>query len=381
MKKFSIIISAIFSIIVLLNLMAPLNCVRAYETSNECKSNIMIELNSNKILSEKNIDEKLPIASIVKLMTLDIVFDSIEKNIISEDSYMTVSEYAASMEGSQLFLDENSKHLVKDLIKSVVIVSANDSAVTLAENLYGTEENFVKEMNIRASKYLMNNTHFVDSTGLNENGYSTARDISILASRVLDNDLYKKYSKIWLDKYQHPSGRVTELVNTNKLIRKLDYCLSGKTGTTEKAGYCLASLCDNNGFKLLNVILGANTTDVRFTLAKNEFEKSYATYAYKTIYKKDECITTIDIKKSNNDKLDLKATKEYGVVYLKDKVPNIKVTFEIKKEYAPIKESDLIGYANIFDNDTLLYKIDLISNKNINKIKYSEIVKNLISNY
>lgn len=345
-----------------------------FADSSDCKSSLLVDYESGKILYENNIDEKLPIASIVKLMTLYLTFEALDNMSICENDYMQVSEYASSMGGSQLFLDSNTSHKVCDLIKSIVIASANDSAVVLAENISGSEENFVKLMNNKAKELNMTNTLYVDSTGLNENGYSTARDISIISRLVLNNERYKAYSKIWIDSYTHPSSRVTELVNTNKLIRQYENCIAGKTGTTEKAGYCFTSLSDNNGFKLVSVILGAKDSNLRFNLAKELFLTGYANYKYEIIYKKDDFFKSIKFNKANNEKVNLYLKEDVGILLHKNEKLKYDIKFKQLIFNAPIKKDTVVATIEI-SNDNYIKEIELYIKDNVEK---SNILDNVV---
>ncbi|MGN1227374.1 MAG: D-alanyl-D-alanine carboxypeptidase family protein, partial [Christensenellales bacterium] len=259
--------------------------------------------------------------------------------------------------------------------------SANDSAVVIAENLAGSEENFVKKMNEKAKELNMTNTLFVDSSGLNEDGYSTARDVAILSKCVLNNELYKKYSKIWLDSYTHPSGRETELANTNKLLRKYDKCIAGKTGTTEKAGYCFTALCDNNGFKLISVVLGANTTNDRFDLAKELFLTGYANFKYVQLYEKDSFYNEIAIKNAKDNLTKTYVKDEIGIVTAKNEELNVAervVLYDIK---APLSENTSVGCVEFIQGDEIIAKVEIYVKDFVAKENYFNVIEKIIANW
>ncbi len=200
-------------------------------------SYILIDADSDVVLASKNIEEKMQVASICKLMTCLLTIEKIEDGVINLNDDVVASEYACSMEGSQAFLDAGCKYKVSDVLKSVIVASANDGAVVLAELISGNENAFVSLMNNRAKELGMNNTVYANATGLPQpNQYSTALDTSIILKEIYKHDLYVKNSNIWIDNLIHPSGRKTELVNTNRLIKYYDKCKTGKTGFTDEAG-------------------------------------------------------------------------------------------------------------------------------------------------
>ena len=184
------------------------------------KSALLLDYASNTVIYSKNADEKLPIASMTKLASLSIILDAIDKGAVKENDMVTVSETAAAVGGSSAFLDAGSSYKVSDLIKTVIIASANDSCVALAEHIAGSEDVFVARMNKLAKNLGLENTNFKNATGLpDKEHYSTAHDMAKIYRTVCNHRLYKKYSKIWMEDFIHPSGRKTGLVNTNRLIR------------------------------------------------------------------------------------------------------------------------------------------------------------------
>ena len=184
------------------------------------KAGLLLDYETGSVLFEKNSAERLPIASMTKLATLAVVFDSISKGVLKESDDVVVSKKASHIGGSSAFLDTGSTYKVGELIKSIIIASANDSSVALAEHLAGSEEVFVSKMNKLALSLNLKDTNFVNCTGLPaENHYSSAKDIAEIYKQICNNELYKKHSKVWLDEFIHPSGRKTKLTNTNKLIK------------------------------------------------------------------------------------------------------------------------------------------------------------------
>ena len=192
----------------------------------------LTDFNSGRVLFAKNENERHEIASMVKIMTANLAFEAVERGELSLDEDITVSETASSMGGSQMFLDANTAYKATDLIKGIIIASANDASVAIAERLCGSHEAFVALMNERAAQLGMNDTKFCCATGLPDSGeqYSTARDVNIMTRQLMSHAKYYDYAGIWMEDYTHPSGRVTQLVNTNKLIRGYRGCIGGKIG-------------------------------------------------------------------------------------------------------------------------------------------------------
>ncbi len=235
------------------------------ELDINAKSALLMDYNSGDILFEKNSNERVQVASIVKLMTILLTLEEIENGNLNLGEKLTTSEESSGMGGSQVFIDPYSDYTIEEMLKSVIVASANDASVALAEKISGSEEVFVKKMNKRAQELALNDTFYVNASGLPApEQYSTAHDTAILLKEVLKHKEYFAYSTIWIDSLTHPSGRETELVNTNKLIRYYKGCDSGKTGSTDEAGYCLSASAEKAGMRLIGVVLGAKTGTDRF---------------------------------------------------------------------------------------------------------------------
>ena len=237
----------------------------AAEIDITSKSAALVDYSSGEILFEKNATEHLPIASMVKMMTILLTLEEFEKGNLSEDTMITTSENASGMGGSQVFIDPYVEYSAGDLLKSVIVASGNDASVALAEHISGSEQTFVKRMNDKAKELGMNDTNYVNCTGLPApEQYSCAKDCAIVLKQVCGYELYHKYSTIWMDELIHPSGRKTELVNTNRLVRYYEGCEGGKTGSTNEAGCCLSASAKRGGMRLISVIIGANNSQTRF---------------------------------------------------------------------------------------------------------------------
>ena len=247
--------------------------------SLECKSALLMEASSGQIIFETNADEKRPVASVVKIMTILMCLEAVDSGRVSLDDRVTISKNASGMGGSQVLLDTGEVQTLDILLKSTVVGSANDAAVAIAEHLYGSQELFVKQMNARAQALGMKDTVFVNCTGLPAQGqHTTARDVARMAAALFGHELYYKYAGIWMDKVDHGDGRVTQLTNTNRLIRFYDGCDGGKTGSTNEAGYCIAATARRGGMRLIAVVLGGSSGKKRFACAEKMFDHGFANY-------------------------------------------------------------------------------------------------------
>ena len=242
-----------------------------------CAATILMECATGKVLFESNADEKLPIASVTKVMTLLLVAEALDSGQISKEDMVTVSENAASKGGSQIYLEVGERMSVHELLKAVVVASANDGAVALGEFVAGSEELFVAQMNARA-KVLGLEVSFVNPTGLDDEACHTlsARDVAIISRELLSHSWIREYSTIWMDSVR---GGAFGLTNTNRLVRFYEGTTGLKTGSTSKAKYCISASAERGGMELIAVVLGGESSDRRFSAAKELFDYGFANYA------------------------------------------------------------------------------------------------------
>ena len=244
-----------------------------------CASALLMEADSGQIIFQMNADSPRPVASVTKVMTILLTLEQIEAGRASLTDVVTISDTAAVMGGSQVLLDVGERQDIATLLKCMIVGSANDAAVALAETLYGSEELCAGAMNRRAGELGMANTHFVNCTGLPSEGqHTTARDVAIMARQAFAHDAYYDFSTVWMEDIDHGDGRVTQLVNTNKLLKLYDGCDGGKTGSTNEAGYCVAATAQRGGMRLIAVVLGAETGKERFAIAQQLLDYGYANY-------------------------------------------------------------------------------------------------------
>lgn len=389
MKKFQLSICAIIlMLLVLVNISLNSQVIQAEELKinniSSAKSYIVMDDNG-VVLIENNADEKREVASICKLMTTLITLENIENGNISLDSKFGASDYACLAEGSQAFLDVGCEYTVRDLLKSVIVASANDSAIVLAENIAGSESAFVEKMNAKAENLGMKNTRYINSTGLHDKNkqFSTARDTAIILNEISNFDIYREDCKIWMDTLIHPSGRETELVNTNRLIRYYDYCDTGKTGYTDEAGYCLSSTASKDNLKLTCVVLGCASSADRFSDSIAIYNYVFANYRNEKIIDKNAVVDkNVVISKGKKELLNVAFENDY---YLTRKIGD-KVEYEIKyvlpkNLVAPIEKNSVIGHVDIVIGNDVLGSVNILAVENIEKQNYKDTIEKIIEKF
>ena len=262
------------------------------------KSAILIEKSTGKVLFEKNSKEKLPPASMTKLASMLIVMEEIDKGNLKLTDQVTISENAAKMGGSQIFINAGESYSVSDLLKGVAIASGNDAVVALAEKVSGTEEDFVKLVNKRLKEIGAHDTNFVNAHGLdNENHYSTAYDMALIAKELLKHEDILKFTSIYEEYLEKNDGSKTWLVNTNKLVRFYPGVDGLKTGFTSNAGYCLTATAKKNNFRLISVVMGENTSENRSSDTVKMLNYGFNTYKLNTIKTNEESLGKVKVEK------------------------------------------------------------------------------------
>ena len=342
------------------------------------KAGLLLDYESGNVLFEKNSSERLPIASMTKLATLAVVFDSISKGVLKEGDDVVVSKKASHIGGSSAFLDTGSSYKVGELIKSIIIASANDSSVALAEHLSGSEEVFVSKMNKLALSLNLKDTNFVNCTGLPaENHYSSARDIAEIYKKICNNEIYKKYSKVWLDEFIHPSGRKTKLTNTNKLIKTYEGIEGGKTGFTNAARFCLTASARRGNIRLIGVVIGANDSKTRSADMTTLFNYGFDNFDHKMVLNAEIPVTIAPVLKTE-EKIEIYPERNVSILINKLNDKSFSTDFKLNEIKAPIKAGDVVGKLFVFDeNNMVVDEVDLIVKKDINEISFKERLRKL----
>lgn len=337
--------------------------------AKNAKSAIMIEASTGEVLFEKNSHEKLHPASMTKMMSLLLVMESIENNIIKLDDMITVSQNASSMGGSQILLETNEQMSVDDLIKGVAIASGNDAVVALAEAIAGTEEQFVKMMNEKAKKLGLQDTNFKNSHGLDDaNHYSSAYDMAIIAKELVKHEKILEYSSIYEMYLRENTDRKVWLVNTNKLVRFYQGVDGLKTGYTKEAGYCLTATAKRNNMRVISVVMGEPDSATRNSDTSSMLDYAFAQYEVEKLLSKDSVLDEILIENAKD--LYAKIVPISDIVILNKKIDGKKnITYEVKIDNiaAPIRKGDIVGKLHVKENDNIVRTIDITVNSDIKK--------------
>lgn len=340
------------------------------------KSAILIDYSSGEVLFEKDATKHLPVASMVKMMTILLTLEQFDNGNLTEQTLITTTENASSMGGSQVFIDPYVEYTAGDLLKSVIMASANDASVALSEHISGSEENFVRAMNEKAKALGMNDTNYVNCTGLPApEQYSCAKDCAIVLKEVTEHELYHKYSTIWMDELTHPSGRKTELVNTNRLIRYYEGCDGGKTGSTNEAGCCLSASAKRNNLRLISVIVGAQNSQTRFNECSKLFNYGFANFENKEIISNASPILTLPVNKGKQENVNLLANENFSMTVKKGSKAEYELTYETPKTIsAPIKAGEKVGKVIISQNGNVIKEVDLVVETTIDKVSLKDCI-------
>ncbi|MCD7713202.1 MAG: D-alanyl-D-alanine carboxypeptidase [Firmicutes bacterium] len=366
---------SVFSALIFMSAMCPHAEVSAAELDIDAKSCILMEMTTGTVLYEYNADEALPPASVTKIMTILIVMDAIDDGMISSDVIVTVSANAASMGGSQVYLEAGEEMSVGELLKCVIIASANDAAVALAEYVSGSESAFVERMNERAAGLGMTNTHFVNTNGLDdspdaENHLTSARDIAIMSCELMTkHPEVTEYTTVWMDTIRNGEFGLT---NTNRLIRFYRGATGLKTGSTSKAGFCISATAERDGMQLVAVIMGSPTRDVRNEAAKTLLDYGYANYSlYTSNGGEGENIAV------TGGKADTAATEyaSFSCVLGKGKAASVTEEITINKSAAaPLSVGDVVGEVTYTLDGEVIGSVPVTVSESVERIGYLDII-------
>ena len=361
--------------------------VQALELTSYSSSAIMIEPTTNTIIYELNKDERYPPASMTKLMTMLLIMESVNNSKISLDDMVLISENAASMGGSQVFLESNSKIAVEQLLKGIAIASGNDAAVAMAEHIAGSTNEFVNMMNNKVKELGLKNTHFVNVHGLDANDhYSTAYDMAIIAKELLKHEKILEYTSLYEDYLVKPDGSKTWLVNTNKLVRFYSGVDGLKTGYTSSAKYCLTSTAMKNDIRFITVVMGVDTSEHRSADTTSMLNYGFSNYRLNKIVDSNDVVTKINVFRGVKGSILAYPSNEINdlVKHNEDKTYSYNINkYDLS---APISKNDVVGTLEIVDNSGKVVKVvDLISKEEVKKHNFislfCEMLKNIITGY
>ena len=331
----------------------------------------------------QNEKEHLPIASMCKIMTLLLAFDAIETGALDINEEIMVSERAASMGGSQVFLEANAKYPVKELIKSIVVCSANDSCVAMAERIAGGESIFVERMNAKAKEIGANDTLFANCTGLpKEPQYSCAKDAAIMLKNLLSHEEYFEYGKVWMDKFMHPKGRYTEITNTNKLVRFYDGCDGGKTGFTNEAGFCLAATAKRDNLRVISVVIGEQNSANRFEDTRAMFDYAFANYTVTPVVEAGSILEKKAVVSGGKEKsVTVTPSRTASVFLRRGEKSGVTMEVNLNKLKAPVDKGENAGELVLFKDGVEIDRVALIACEKVEKATFLDRLKDIARNW
>lgn len=347
-----------------------------------CKAAYLCDWRSGEVVFAKDAEKHLPIASMCKIMTLLLCFEEFDRGL-SPDEQICVSENASGMGGSQVFLETGGTYSVGDLLESICIASANDSCVAMAEHIAGSEDLFVDRMNARAKELEMNDTVFVNCTGLPAAGqYSCAKDVAAMLSELMKHAEYFTYSRIWMDEIEHSGGRVTEMANTNKMIRSYQGCDAGKTGYTSEAGFCLAASALRGNMRVVAVVIGAESSKSRFEDVKVLFDFAFANYTCKTVLE-PTVLQGVTCKVKGGKKKEICTRPAEGCYVFCEKGDSDEIFYEteMRELCAPIRAGDEIGRIVVYKNNVEVCNVPLLANEDAAKNGYFDSVREIAQDW
>ena len=347
--------------------------------SFECKSVVLMEANTGTVLYAQNPDEALPPASVTKIMTLLLVMEAIESGSVRMEDPVTVSSYAASMGGSQVFLKEGEVLCVRDLLKSVVIASANDAAVALAEHICGSTASFVAKMNDRAARLGMKNTTFENVTGLDDTAQghlTSAMDIALMSKELIRHKQILEFSSIWMDTIRDGAFGLT---NTNRLVRFYRGCTGLKTGSTSKAGFCVSATAERDGLSLICVIMGASSSDQRNAIATQVLDWGFANYAVCEVKGKDMGSLRVVGGEKPFCKI---GSVDFSCVLTKEELSDICATVNLPAAVqAEVKEGDVVGEIVFSTDGKVVGSADILSCESVERIGFGDVFCRILAKF
>lgn len=331
-------------------------------------SAILCEASTGQVIFEKNADERRPVASVNKVMTILLTLEAVDEGRVSLEDQVTVSPRAASMGGSQAFLDAGERYKLSELLKTVIVASANDSAVALAEHLAGTEESFVRQMNARAEELGLTNTHYANCTGLPvQEHYTTARDVAKLSAQLDLHPIYYRYSTIWMDEIKHRGGRVTSLTNTNRLIRFYPGCDGYKTGSTNEARYCVSATAKKEGMRLIAVVLGTPAGQTRFDEARAMLEYGFANVQLVTPIAQGQALDmTVPVRLGGRDEVSVLSGGTCSLLERRGEKNALSLEAAlVEKVNAPVYAGDVLGEIRVKRGDEVVAVVPAVAGEDV----------------
>ncbi|MGE7826558.1 D-alanyl-D-alanine carboxypeptidase family protein [Paenibacillus sp. NPDC093718] len=348
------------------------------ELAPGARSAILLDADTGTIIYEKNSHDKLPPASITKIMTMLLTMEAIDEGQLQWTDKVRTSEYAASMGGSQIFLEPGEEMTVDEMLKGIAMASGNDASVAVAEKIAGSEEAFVKLMNEKAAELGMKDTHFVNCNGLPaENHYTSAHDIAVMSRELLKYDQITKYTGAYQDYLRKDSEKPFWLVNTNKLVRFYTGADGLKTGYTSEAKFCLSATAKRDGLRAVAVVMGAPDTKTRNNEVSRMFDYAFSQYSMHSIYKPGEVLGIVKVQKGTVPEISIQADKDYSVLVKKGvKSPDIRHEIQMDPNLkAPIAAGQVVGKLTVYQGDRVVKEFELTSPVEVKKAGFWKLFK------
>ncbi|GIO58959.1 MULTISPECIES: D-alanyl-D-alanine carboxypeptidase family protein [Paenibacillus] len=352
------------------------------ELAANARSAILMDADTGTVIYEKNSHDKLPPASITKIMTMLLTMEAIDEGKLKMTDMVRTSEYAASMGGSQIFLEPGEEMTVNEMLKGIAMASGNDASVAMAEKIAGTEQAFVQMMNDKAQELGLKDTHFVNCNGLPaENHYSSAHDIAVISRELLKHSEITKYTGSYQDYLRKDSEKPFWLVNTNKLVRFYTGADGLKTGYTSEAKFCLSATAKNGNLRAIAVVLGEPNTKTRNEEVSKMFDYMFAQYSTHTIFNPGDVMGTVKVNKGNSKELTLKAGQTYSVLTKKNaKAADIRHEMVVPKEIkAPVQQGQVLGKLVVYEGGKVLKEFELKSPETVGKAGWWKLFKRTTS--
>lgn len=376
---FALCVMLLFPLVV--NVLTPsyvsANQLATTDFTPEAKSAILMDMDTGTVMYEKNSDLPLPPASITKIMTMLLIMEAIDSGKITWADKVRTSERAASMGGSQIFLEVGEEMTVEDLMKGIAIASGNDATVALAEYIAGTEESFVDMMNAKAEELGLTNTYFKNTNGLPEKGhYTSARDVAIISRELLKHEEVTRFTKIYEDYLRKDSDRPFWLVNTNRLVRFYDGVDGLKTGYTSEAKYCLAATAKKGDMRVIAVVMGAPTPKERNLYISKLLDYAFSQFETHPIYQKGDVLDQVKVDKGKSEYIDMVVPHQVSILTKKgESLDEYQTTIEkLPSLTAPVKIGDVIGQIKITKGDELKAEVELLATENIEKATFWQLL-------
>ncbi len=377
-------IKKILSVLMVFSLFLCFSCFKHYEVcalSNEeitAPSALLMEADSGKVIFDKDSHQIRACASITKVMTLLLIMEALENGSLKLSDIITSSAHAASMGGSDIWLEEGESMTAEDMIKAITVASANDAAVAMAEHISGSEESFVSKMNEKAKALEMNDTVFKNCNGLDEEGHVTsACDVAIMSRELIKHEQIYNYSTVWMDTLRE--GK-TQIVNTNKLLKSYNGAKGLKTGTTGDAGSCISAVAQRDGVTMLAVVLGCTTGTDRFDDATKLLDFGFANYTCYTPEVPQDMASHVKVKGGMETQVETETTLPKSLTIEKAKAKNISCETQIAPEIeAPVEQGQILGKLIYKCENDILGEVDIVAKKSVKEINVPSVIEFMLS--